>query len=323
MKRILFFLILMVVAFVCEAGMVCAGEGRVISIATGSKLGTYYRFGNDIAGVAQQHGVTVKVLNTEGSLDNLERMKRGRADLAIVQSDVIGVLYQIDPDFVNDLRVVFPLYPEEIHILARKNISGIEDLSRKKVATGTEKSGNNVTMMVLLNKMIVAGVEKVKDLSPKDAVTAVLTGDIDAMAYVSGKPADLFTCLNKLQGDAKRCSLMEGIHFLPLQGEKLIKQYYSATEIGPADYPWMKKPVPTVSVQALLVKLKKKTTEGGCDRELLTLVDAVRSDIETLKKTGHPKWSAVDLGANLPDPWNYDTCVDFGIDAKGIKSIFD
>lgn len=203
MKKFLLFLVPMVFVFVCGPGAVCAGEDHDLRIATGSKLGTYFRFGSDIAGIAQQHGVTVKVLNTQGSLDNLELMKRGRADLAIVQSDAIGVLYQIDPDFVNDLRVVFSLYPEEVHILARKNIASIDDLSRKKVATGTEKSGNNVTMMILLNKMIVAGVEKVKDLSPKDAVTAVLTGDIDAMAYASGKPADLFMCLNKLQGDPK------------------------------------------------------------------------------------------------------------------------
>ena len=325
MKKFLFMLSLFLLVF--GLWSVCSGEDHVIRIATGSKLGTYCHFGKDIAGIAQQHGVTVKVLNTQGSLDNLELLKRGRADLAIVQSDAIGVIYHVDQAFVKDLRVVFPLYPEEVHILAKKGVASIHDLSRKKLACGTEKSGNNVTMMVVLNKMIVAGVKKVKNLTPEDAITAVLTGDIDAMAYVSGKPAGLFMRLNKLKDDPKHRLLLEGIHFLPIQSDKLLNHYYSAAELRPADYPWLEEAVPTVSVQALLVKLKRPEIKGdqkaGCSEDLLTLVDAVRSNIETLKKTGHPKWSVVDLDADLTNPWEYDTCVNCGLDAKDIKSIFD
>ena len=302
---------------------------NTLRIATGSRLGTYHHIAEDIAKIVQPHGVSVEVIDSLGSLENVDMLKRGTADLAIVQSDVIGVLHKVDPEIVENIRVVFPLYLEEVHLLAKKGIHSLYDLSRKKVATGIERSGNAITMSVVLYKTIVPGVKKIEDMGPKDAVTALLTGDIDAMVYVAGKPVDLFKRLETMKGDPKYSAMVEKLHFLPIESDKLLQEYYTKTTLTPADYQWMDQPVPTIAVRALLVKRQTGEIDAadekkkGCDQRLVKLVDTVRREFDTLKKTGHPKWEKVDLDAPLTSPWEYAPCVDCGVDAKTIKSMFD
>lgn len=329
MKRGCFLLSTMLLGILMLPAATKAAEGHILRIATGSRLGTYYPVAEDMAKVVRPRGVIVKVIESQGSLDNLDMIKRGTADLAIVASDVIGVLHKVDPEIVDSLRVVFPLYVEEVHLLAEKGIQSVYDLSRKKVATGVKRSGNCITMSIILYKSIVPGVKKMEELTPKDAITALLTGDIDAMVYVAGKPVDLFKRLEPMKDDPAYRSMIEKLHFVPVGNDKLLQEYYSSAVLTPEDYSWMDKPVSTIGVRALLVKLKTAGTDaadgqkGGCDKDLLTLVETVRGQLDSLKKTGHPKWQQIDLNAKLMSPWEYAPCVDCGVDAKAVKAIFD
>ncbi len=91
---------------------------RSIGIVTGSKTGTYIKFGHAIAKEAKKMGVDIIVKESEGSIANIERLNsRENAGLAIVQSDVLGFLIRSDdPEMkkvAERLRLIFPFYNEE------------------------------------------------------------------------------------------------------------------------------------------------------------------------------------------------------------------
>ena len=75
--------------------------------------------------------------------------------LAVVPSDLLDFLAASaeDPELrrtKDALRVVFPLYEEEVHVLARPGIATFADLAGKRVAVGDPDSGTLVTATLLL-----------------------------------------------------------------------------------------------------------------------------------------------------------------------------
>src|SRR6185295_12881538 len=88
------------------------------------------------------------------------------AALGIVQSDVLGFLSRSkNPDSVrmaSNLRMIFPFYNEEVHVLARNEIKSFKDLQGKKVAIGEDGSGNMLTSVNLFSMMGITPAESLK-----------------------------------------------------------------------------------------------------------------------------------------------------------------
>lgn len=289
-----------------------AEEG--IGMVTGSKTGTYYQFGGDIAEVAKKVGLTILVKDSAGSIDNIKRLNSSEnATLGIVQSDVLGFLSRSDsPEMqrvAGRIRLVFPFYNEEVHLFANTKIRKFEDLAGKRVVLGEKGSGNWLTATNLLQMTGVKPGEELY-LPPLKAVTAVLQGEADAMFYVAGKPVELFSKLGNLKEKPEFAPLFANVHFLTLEDTIMLREY-KASEIGPADYPWIAETVPTIAVKAVLMSFdysSKKTPyyRQRC-QELAKIGQAVRDNIDTLRKTGHPKWKEVDLEAKI-GTWELDSC---------------
>jgi len=298
-----------------------------VGMVTGSKTGTYIQFGKDIAGVCAKYGLNIKVKDSEGSLNNIKRMNsKENAAFGIVQSDVLGILYINKPEVAKNLRMVYPLYNEEVHILARKEIRSFSDLQGKRIATGTKGSGNWLTLANLLHKMKVKPAEKITDMKPLDAMVAVLEGKIDAMIYVSGKPVKLFRKLEQLQKNPKFSRLMQDVHFVPLNDPEMLQEYYVASEIGPSDYRWLPQRVPTIAVKALLVSFdfssRHNTYYQNRCGSLKTMAKAIRDNLGYLRSNGHQKWNAVDLDASV-GRWQRDTCSHPEAPAKQSDELYD
>jgi uncharacterized protein len=287
-----------------------------MGMVTGSASGTYIQFGKQIADVARKEGVEIIVKTSGGSLDNIQRIRSSEnAALGIVQSDVLGFIKKGSDDpqlrqFVEHLRLIFPFYNEEVHVYANKQIKQFKDLNGKRVAIGTENSGNFVTSINLFQIMNIEPKEYVTTLKPVDAAAAVISGDIDAMIYVAGKPVSLFTDLEKVKSNPELAPYFEKTHFVPLDQEELRKEYAPST-ITPADYPWVDKEIPTVAVKAVLIgydfsKGRSPYYRMRCD-QLERLGRAIRDNIDTLKLNGHKKWKEVDLDQEI-GIWKRDTC---------------
>jgi TRAP transporter TAXI family solute receptor len=294
-----------------------AKEAANLGIVTGPETGTYFAFGRDIAEVSRSLGQPVDVRGTSGSIENLKLMTKSgeNAGLGIVQSDVLGFLKRsTNPNsrqIAEKLRLVFPFYQEEVHLLARKDVKDVKDLKGKRIVIGEEGSGNSLTA---INLFALLGVEagKLIQLPPAEGVLAVLADEADAMVFVGGKPVPLFDNLAGLKtaSGGKNAQLLEEIHFLPLNDARLQKDY-EAAELTPKDYPFITAPVPTVAVTAVLVAYDFSTGKNAyhlrrCD-ELEKVGQAIRKHLTYLKDSGHPKWSQVDPNRSLGQ-WKRDLC---------------
>lgn len=243
--------------FALIAGGPCAQaqEMRHLSILTGSKGGTYYRFGEDIAGVIRRECTAeLRVKESNGSLANLQRLRREEAaQLAIVQQDTLEYLKEAAPedaklqDIIQKIRYVFPLYAEEVHLITTAG-SGITDVSHlrgKRVAVGDLESGTylTATFILLLSQVAVTPVE----IGEIPALERLLLPDgasnkIDAMFFVTGKPVTLLTG----RKDANRLALVN-------IRNPAVLQKYEAARITSNDYRWLTQSVDTVKVMSVLM----------------------------------------------------------------------
>ncbi len=292
---------------------VAAKDDSGVGMVTGSKTGTYFRFGKEISEIAKPYGLNIIVKDSKGSLANIKRIRSPEnAAIGIVQSDVLGYLKD-HPESVaiaNRLRLIFSLYNEEVHLFALKEIQDVKDLHGKTVVFGAEGSGNWLTSK---NIMRLVGIKpsKTLNLDPPEAVLSVLTGRADAMIYVAGKPVKLFKSLQRDKLPQKYLKLIEKVHFVPLNHPALLKGEYVASEIGTQEYSWFKKNITTIAVKAVLVSYDFYNAHNQYYRlrckQLSVLGRALRENLDKLKQTGHPKWNEVILDENL-GVWTLDKC---------------
>jgi len=321
--RIKIVLLLLIGVFYLTPAVAEEGVGMV----TGSKTGTYYQFGNDIAEVTKPKGVDILVKDSKGSIDNIKRLNsRENAAFGIVQSDVLGFLERSESTemqaVAKKLRLIFPFYNEEVHLFANKSIQTFEDLQGKRLVMGEKESGNWLTSTNLLEMTGIEPAEQVY-MPPKEAAVAVLKGEVDAMIYVAGKPVALFTALGNLKEKSDFAPLFDNVHFVPLEGTIMLREY-AESNIGPEDYPWISEPVSTIAVKAVLMSFdfsgKRSAYFQQRCQDLAAIGQAIRANINQLKKTGHPKWKEVDLDAEVGN-WQRDTCSQSAATgAKGSKT---
>ncbi len=304
---------LLIVVFAVFFGVVQA-QAEGIGMVTGSKTGTYIRFGRDIAKVSRDKGVDIIVKKSEGSLANIRRMmSKENAGLGIVQSDVLGFLKTSSDANMrrisSRLRLVFPFYNEEVHLFARKSVQRLSDLNGKRVVVGTKGSGNWLTANNILRLAGVTPGESM-EMPPSTAVSAVLTGKADAMFYVAGKPVTVFTRIRGLLKNPDYAPLVKQVHFLPLD-EPAIRNEYVTSDISSYDYSWLDGDVQTAAVKATLVTFDFSSKRNAYYRQrcgqLRTLGEAIRDQFDHLKSTGHPKWKEVNLEQQI-GIWQRDTC---------------
>lgn len=288
---------------------------EAIGMVTGPKTGTYIAIGRDIAAAAKE-SVAINVKESGGSIDNIKRISSGEnAALGIVQSDVLGFLSRSkNPESIKiaeNLRMVFPFYEEEVHILTRSDIKSFADLSGKRVVIGEEGSGNMLTAVNLFSMMDVTPKESLR-IPPPEGIVAVLRGEADAAIFVGGKPVRLFKNLEELKNtkNEKYAEMLAKLHFLPLNEPKMLEEYKPA-EITPADYNFVAEKVPTIAVTAVLVAYDfspsgKHPHQQRC-AQLRSVGDVIRANLSRLAESGHPKWQQVKLDADV-GIWKKDIC---------------
>lgn len=284
------------------------------TIMTGEPTGTYIEFGRDIAAIAEDCGLTLQVQESAGSLENFLAVRSRRfTQFGIVQSDVLEYLRTYaaeDPDIaraVAGVRIAFPLYDEEVHLLARRDISGLEDLEGRRVAVGLRDSGTFLTASLALD---LAGVtaERV-EIAPAASLERLLAGEIDALFYVAGAPTALFED-PAIDGEA--------FHLVPLTDEVLRAVYQPAT-IPAGTYPFQSGAVDAVAVKAVLMTFAYDPRRDAYHRESCRAVTDISHLILTrfseLQENGHPKWRQVDLN-DIPPGWDVGGCVNAGLEPE-------
>ncbi|MFV0408457.1 MAG: TAXI family TRAP transporter solute-binding subunit [Paracoccus sp. (in: a-proteobacteria)] len=292
------------------------------NILTGGSAGTYIQIGRDISAVAQSQGVNLIVNESNGSMENIYGVyNRPQTQLGIVQNDVLDFIRNIRKDnaelnrLADSVRLVMPLYNEEIHLVANPELQSLADLANARVSIGPENSGTQLTATLLLDALAIKP-KAVAFMTPQDSLEAFLKGEVDAFFYVGGAPLKLLT-------DERLAP--ENARLLPLDDERLMS-YYVGSSIPAGTYNFLTSDYSGVAVKSVLMTYEfagsqTKYYKDSCDI-VAKVTASVWENIDDLQVNGHPKWKSVNLD-DIPPGWEKSECVLTGEKlAKGDANVY-
>ena len=164
---------------------------RVV-LATGPAQSAYDEFGKRYADALKRYGITVELLTTEGSSDNLELLRTGKADLGFVQGGSADIGYD-DEESITSLGSLFvePLwlfYREDAaqRLNQTSTVANLAELKDWRVNVGTAGSGVPRLFGTLLDvNRIDRQQVKLSELAQTPATVAFLDGTMDAVVFAS------------------------------------------------------------------------------------------------------------------------------------------
>ncbi|MBY4013312.1 MULTISPECIES: TAXI family TRAP transporter solute-binding subunit [Nocardiaceae] len=181
-----------VVSLTAVAMGACATDPPMqLRLAAGEVGGFFWEFSGLLSDAAAGLSeVEVVPLTTSGSLDNLDALISGRAELAMT---LIDAAYS-HPS--TDLAAVGCVYENyfQVAVRADSTILAASDLRGRRVSTGAPGSGATVLSHRILDAAGVSGPDAVREvqLSMKAAATALSDNEIDAVMWAGGLPTPAF-----------------------------------------------------------------------------------------------------------------------------------
>ena len=144
-----------------------------ITIVTGPDGGMYAPLSASLADeIAEKLSISVRLVQTRGSLENLLSLQSGMADLGLYQPGALEVFEEHQPNPVEEAKTVFStptenasvsvlanLYSQPAHFFVRlaAGISSPADLAGKSVAVGLELSGDMAMSLAILDHFSLIG----------------------------------------------------------------------------------------------------------------------------------------------------------------------
>ena len=250
--------------------------------AGGFQGGTYFKIGESLNVIKD---FKVKEISTDGSLDNLYKLEDKLADFSISQLDVIQNLAIGDRDLSKKLKVLFPIYGEEVHIITSKKINSIAELKGKKISIGDSESGTKFTSLILLDQFgISADQSTLEEIDSVKSLKMLLDGSLDAMVLVAGVPVKVLADLPEETKEKIHILEFSKESFSAVRGTNLI---YQKSEIPASTYSWEIRPISTIVVQSVLIcrsDLEEKVVKQ--------FVESIWKNKDTLV-TKHEKWNSL------------------------------
>ena len=173
-----------------------AQAGGTLTFATGGTGGVYYPYGGGIANLlsSELDGTVVTVQETNASVDNMQLLASGQAQLAFALGDVVSDAVNGENTFTEPLPVcsLGNIYNNYTHVFttAETGITTIEDLRGKRVSPGAVGSASEVTADRIMQA---AGIDPQADieraqLGVAETVAAIQDGTVDAGFWSGGLP---------------------------------------------------------------------------------------------------------------------------------------
>ena len=183
-----------------DSGSAGGGEGAqaggTLTFATGGTGGVYYPYGGGMANLlsSQLEGTTVTVQETNASVDNMQLVASGQAQMAFGLGDVVSDAVNGENTFTEALPLcsLGNIYNNFTHVFttADTGITSIEDLRGKRVSPGAVGSASEVTADRIMQA---AGIDPQADiersqLGVAETVAAIQDGTVDAGFWSGGLP---------------------------------------------------------------------------------------------------------------------------------------
>jgi|ERR1022692_124062 TRAP transporter TAXI family solute receptor len=284
-------------------------------VVTASERGTYIVLGRDLATwIAPDAGIELEAVPSAGSSENVFRLRyEAGVKLALVQSDV----YQAFLDqaaagnkdagkIIRPLRVIIPLYNEEIYFVVRADspLNYVHEIKDARINAGPYGSGTALTALTLYQSMYRTALPKgTTTFLTNEEGLVKLTGDktVDVVVITGGQPMKL---LADMKPEAKDLIKLLKFDATNPASKDALKTYFPAA-IYARSYPnLLKEDLPGIAVKAFLVTYdyNLQQTVGYLARFAKSLCQ----NFSLLQEKGHPKWKDVQLSLpELGEGWSY------------------
>lgn len=275
---------------------------RAFVLSAGAPGGVYLPLGRSLCHLYNRDrpaGLpTCLAMKSGGSIENIERLRRGEADMAIVQSDVAHWAQSGDGPFSDaapfqHLRLLFPAHDETLTFLVREDIAiqEISDFLGKRIAIAGSKTGSHFTTEAVLDALGWSRGDFASFTSEPmaDEIEALCSGKTDIAVLVVGHPNGfvqraLTECHARLE------------QFVGPQVERMIKNlnFLHMAEIEPGHYAKQTGAVRVPSLSAVVV-----VRSGMSKLVAEQFVSTIIAHETTLRKL-HLAFRNIDLRRSIP-----------------------
>ncbi|CAL80451.1 conserved hypothetical protein; putative TRAP-type uncharacterized transport system, periplasmic component [Bradyrhizobium sp. ORS 278] len=270
-------------------------NANTVAIVAGSPEETYLDITHDLAVVLNDENLRLLPIVGLGGAQNIRDVLYLRGvDIGLTSTQMLRYFAstgELGTGLENRLVYIARLFPEEMHVVASRNIRTIEELTNKKVNFSDAGSTTQITARDVFGLLGIS-VQEV-NLSQADAIEAIKRGEIAATVAFSGKPA----------GFLARLSARDNLHLLEVPYSRSLQNVYQPGQLEPALYPGLvdsAQAVPTVTVDSVLITNNWPPASERY-RRVARFVEEFYARLPELKKPPrHPKWQEVDLSRDLP-----------------------
>lgn len=297
--------------FVHGTALHAAAQFKMVTATEGAD----FQVGRDLARfIAPAADVQLDVLASGSSAETLRRLRsEPGVKLATVQSDVYqAVLEQAARgnaaagDLVRPLRVLVPLYNEELHLVARADapFNALHEIKDARINVGPRRSDTAATIAnlypALFGKPLADA--QASHLPHEEALVKLVTDrTIDVVAIVAGQPAKL---LADMKPEARQYIKLLKLDPANAAGRAAARRYLPAT-VRAGSYPaLLAQDMPALAVRVYLVT--QDFRDHYTEHRLILLGRSLCRDISALRAKGHAKWQEVEPTlAQLPPGMSY------------------
>jgi TRAP transporter TAXI family solute receptor len=286
-------------------------NANTVSIIAGSPEETYLDITHDLAVVLNDENLRILPIVGLGGAQNIRDVLYLKGvDIGITSSQMLRYFAstgELSSALDQRLNYITRLYPEEMHVLASRNIKSLEDLNGKKVNFAEAGSSTQITARDVFGLLSVK-VDEV-NMTEADAIAAVKSGQIAATVVITGKPAGALT----------RIPASDNLHLVEIPFTPTLENIYIKGQLEQALYPNLVdggQSIQTVAVDSVLITNNWQPASDRY-RRVAKFVDALFTHFPELQKPPrHPKWQEVDLGKELPGWQRFPAAQDWLQQAK-------
>jgi TRAP-type uncharacterized transport system substrate-binding protein len=186
-------LLISAVAIYLAVRLIQPAPPNTLTLSAGPKGSSFYDNAEKYKDILARNGVTVKVLETQGSLDNLQKLEDPdqTVDVGFVQGGMSAPGVLTGRGTHENLVSLGSVANVPLAIFYRgPALTRLSEFKGKRLAIGAEGSGTRALALTLLkaNDITPGGDTQLQPLSGDEAAAALTNGDIDA-AFLTGDSA--------------------------------------------------------------------------------------------------------------------------------------
>jgi TRAP-type uncharacterized transport system substrate-binding protein len=264
-----------------------------IGFAGGLLEGAPIHFATEIARVVNDDGeMHVLPVVTRGPTENVNDLLYLRGiDVAIINGDSLDEYRSQVPQIGARIVQILNLFPSELHVFVRPEITSLSELAGKKVNFNTQGTAAAYSGPLIFSRL---GIDVDKTFLPHPtALEMMRRGEIAAVVFITSKPVDAFV----------KGKWEQGFKFLPVEYGPKLADYYVPAALTSSDYPALVpsgEHVTTIAVPTVLVSYNWKPATPRY-LKVERFVEKLFARMDRLRSPGfEPKWKEIDLSTSAP-----------------------